>query len=235
MWAFIMKNRTMFDTPPTAEAAKPIATAAQQRNKEATALAQGQGADAGAAKVPEQGKPGPVPTPGTKVEAEGKVVLPARQRQENTPGASPQPSAAAAAAAAAAASTPGPSEPAAAAAEAGAAVPLVSFRSTGEALRDRTVAALHQALSSAWAVDAADAAADIERHVYEAHAERSGAGSGSGSVGPAYMRRAFLIWSLLAPDSEAYCSQVQEAVLDGLLSGERLARMDLGDQQSPAP
>ena len=232
-----MKNRTMFDTPPTAEAAKPIATAAQQRNKGATALAQGPWADAGAAKVPERGKPGPVPTPGTKVEAEGKVVLPARQRQENTPGGSPQPSAAAAAAGAAAVSTPGPSEPAAAAVEAGAAVPLVSFRSTGEALRDRTVAALHQALSSAWAVDAADAAADIERHVYEAHAERSGGngGGGSGSVGPAYMRRAFLIWSLLAPDSEAYCSQVQEAVLDGLLSGERLARMDLGDQQSAAP
>ena len=44
------------------------------------------------------------------------------------------------------------------------------------------------------------------------------------------MRRAFLLWSLLAPDSEAFSAEVQEALLEGVLRPEKLAQLEFDEQ-----
>ena len=100
-----------------------------------------------------------------------------------------------------------------------AAVSIVSFTSTGDGVRDRTVAALHHAITSGGgALDPLDAALALERAAFEAHPDAAGAG---------YLRRCFLLWGLLSPDSEGFSADVRELLMEGLLAPEKLAALEL--------
>jgi hypothetical protein len=86
-------------------------------------------------------------------------------------------------------------------------ISLASFFSTGDPSRDKTVAAIFQALFSAslGAADLLDIAVAAEKRVFDASGEEQGA----------YIRKAFLLWSLCAPESEHYDEGVRQQLLAG--------------------
>eukprot|EP00955_Chlamydomonas_euryale_P114063 366251-Chlamydomonas_euryale.AAC.2 len=112
-------------------------------------------------------------------------------------------------------------------------VQLACAPSTGDATRDRTVCALYSALSCASsAVDLADTAAALEAAVHDASRGVDGdtaAPAAAVSPGPAYLKRAFLVWGLLSPESDAFSADVAELLLEGILSPQALAGLELGD------
>ncbi len=151
------------------------------------------------------------------------------------------------------AAAPAPAPPAGALA--GRPVPVASFVSTGDVARDQVVAALHAALSagSVGPLEASQgralrvvfelrggafcastrrslrrpcypqAAVAIERCVSDA----VGGAAGGPPSRDAYLRRSFLLWSLLSPDSEGYSSELRELVLEGGVTPEALASLSL--------
>lgn len=76
------------------------------------------------------------------------------------------------------------------------------------------------------------AAVATEQHL---HVWASGAAKGGHKSAPSdpssssshYLRRSFLLWSLLAPDSEGFCGELRELILSGEMTPEALARMEL--------
>ena len=121
---------------------------------------------------------------------------------------------------------------------AGQPVPLVFFPSTGDASRDLTVAALHRALSAS-ADDTAplplEAALSAEQHLHEWAASASSSSVGGSktsatttteaAAGAMYLRRAHVVWSLLAPDSEGFCAELRELVLSGAVGARELVEL----------
>ena len=135
-------------------------------------------------------------------------------------------------------------------------IALVSFPSTGDFSRDRTIAALYQALSAALVpsgLSSLDLALSSERQVHEwssslpvddstgsaetgpllleapaaAVAAAVGLGQQGGMRPTPYLSRSFLLWSLLAPDSESFSEDLRALVLGGQVTPKALANLDL--------
>ena len=89
-------------------------------------------------------------------------------------------------------------------------VPLASFCSTGDSARDKTIAALFQALFSAssGAFDLLQLAVKAEKSLFETSHEPQGQSA-------SYVRRSFLLWSLIAPDSEHHDEEVRRRLMQG--------------------
>ena len=74
-----------------------------------------------------------------------------------------------------------------------------------------------------------------EQHLHEWAASASTASAAGGSkasaatteaaAGAMYLRRAHVVWSLLAPDSEGFCAELRELVLSGALGARELVEM----------
>lgn len=113
------------------------------------------------------------------------------------------------------------------------ALPLACGTATGDATRDRTLCSLYTALASNSAVNLAETAAELERCVYAATcgtaaaAEGGGGGGGDGSPGHGYLKRAFVVWGLISPESTGYSADVAELLLEGSLSPKSLAGLEL--------
>jgi hypothetical protein len=109
-----------------------------------------------------------------------------------------------------------------------AAVHVTSFLSTGETERDNVVAALHMALSVSM-TDPLETALSIEQQIHQhclAQAKPLPSASSAAGISSAYLRRAFMVWSLLSPESETFSPELRELVLEGAVSPESIAKLD---------
>jgi len=181
------------------------------------------------------------PPPATTLSKKGAVPIPARvAAAPGHPGPTPPPATVLTKAPASAmrdrkgaGAAAGPlsvqADAAGAAAAAGTAVPVRSFPSTGNPWRDKAVIILSNALSPLHAADPVDLASSAESCLFEHYADTvEGSGFSAAAPGLRYKQRLHLLWSLLAPESQAGCEDLRKLVLDGLLSVERLVQMDYG-------
>ncbi|GAX75375.1 hypothetical protein CEUSTIGMA_g2819.t1 [Chlamydomonas eustigma] len=112
------------------------------------------------------------------------------------------------------------------------AVHLTSFPSTGEVERDQVIAALHMALSVS-TTDPLYTALCIEQQIHRHYGatdkplpSAASTLAAAAGVSSSYLRRAFMVWSLLSPDSGAFSSELRELVMEGAVSPEAVAKLD---------